>query len=95
MVVAGGLRNHAELRKKPRRQFHYDARILTDDKRPPLRCALADISETGARIVLKNECELPERFMLLLTPNGEARRLCRIIWRDGLTLGVDFPNAHP
>jgi hypothetical protein len=95
MVVVGGLRNHAELRKKPRRQFHYDARILIDDKRPPLPCALADISETGARIVLQNECELPERFMLLLTPNGEARRLCRMIWRDGLTLGVDFPNIHP
>jgi hypothetical protein len=94
MVVVGNYRNRAELRKKPRRQFHYDASVLLDGTSPPIACAIADISETGARIVLQAECELPERFILMLTPSGEARRHCRLVWRNGLSAGVEFPTHH-
>ena len=82
----------AELRKKPRRQFHYNAGVLLDGKSLPQPCAIADISETGARIVLATECNLPERFILLLTRSGEARRHCRLIWHNGLAAGVEFPT---
>jgi hypothetical protein len=92
MVVVGNFRNRAELRKRPRRQFHYNATILTERAGRPLPCAIADVSETGARIVLESECELPERFFLLLTRKGEARRRCRLVWRDGKTIGVAFPT---
>ena len=84
--------NRTELRKKPRRQFHYHARILIQDDKP-FACAIADISETGARIQLEDERELPERFILFLTKNGEARRQCRLVWRNGLSVGVEFPEA--
>jgi hypothetical protein len=87
--------NRAELRIKQRRQFHYNASVLLDGSSLPRPCAIADISETGARIMLENECELPERFILLLTPSGEARRHCRLVWRDGLAAGVEFPTPHP
>jgi hypothetical protein len=86
--------NRAELRIKQRRQFHYNASVLLDGSSLPRPCAIADISETGARIMLESECELPERFILLLTP-GEARRHCRLVWRDGLAAGVEFPTPHP
>ena len=92
MVVVGNYRNRAELRKKPRRQFHYTARILTDKDTPPIACSIADISESGARLALERDEELPETFILLLTANGGARRHCRVIWRDGLTIGVEFPD---
>jgi PilZ domain len=81
----------SELRAKSRRQFHYNASVLLDGKSLPQPCAIADISETGARIVLATECELPERFILLLTRSGDARRHCRLVWRDGLAAGVEFP----
>ena len=93
MVVVGNYRTRAELRKKPRRQFHYNAKVLTETKQI-YACAIADISETGARIVLATECELPDRFVLLLTRAGEARRYCRLVWRDGLNVGVEFPVPH-
>src|ERR1700733_3732610 len=48
MVVVGNYRNRAELRKKPRRQFHYLARIVTENQTPQLSCSIADISESGA-----------------------------------------------
>jgi len=92
MVVVGNYRNRAELRKKPRRQFHYNARILTDKKTPSISCSISDISESGARLTLERDEELPETFMLLLTANGGARRHCRVVWRTGLTLGVEFPD---
>ena len=94
MVVVGNFRNQAELRKKPRRQFHYNASVLLDAKSPRQPCAIADISATGARIVLATECELPERFILLLTRSGEALRHCRLVWRNGLAAGVEFPTPH-
>jgi hypothetical protein len=85
----------AELRTKARRQFHYNARVLLDGNSLPRACAIADISEIGARIMLESECKLPEHFILLLTPSGEARRHCRLVWHDGLAAGVKFPTPHP
>lgn len=92
MVVVGKNGNRAELRKTTRRHFHYNARIFTDKDTPPVTCSISDISQTGARIVLEREEKLPDTFMLLLTPNGDARRHCRVIWRDGLNVGVQFPE---
>jgi len=94
MVVIGNYRNRAELRKKPRRQFHYDAKILKGKETPPLACWISDISETGARLNLASDVELPDTFLLLLTANGGARRHCRIVWRDGLVVGVKFPDTR-
>jgi hypothetical protein len=91
MVVIGNFRNGAELRKKGRRQFHYNATLLIEGEKTPRPCAIVDISASGARLQLEAECELPERFILLLTKGGEARRHCRVAWRDGLFAGVEFP----
>jgi len=92
MVVVGNYRNRAELRKSPRRQFHYDARILVDKSTPPIPCSIADISEKGARLALEGAAELPDTFLLLLTANGGARRHCRIVWREEMIVGVIFPQ---
>jgi hypothetical protein len=32
---------------------------------------------------------------LLLTRSGEARRHCRLIWHNGLSVGVAFPTPAP
>ena len=84
----------AELRRKPRRHCNGIAGVLLDGTSLPQPCAIADISDTGARLVLAKECELPERFILLLTRRGEARRHCRLVWRNGLAAGVEFPTPH-
>ena len=94
MVVVGNYRARAELRKKPRRHFHYNAKILKDKDSPPCACSISDISDSGARLALENDVELPDTFVLLLTRNGDARRHCRVIWRDGLMLGVKFPDPR-
>jgi hypothetical protein len=92
MVISGNYRNRAELRKRPRRQFHYTAKIVLDDAEPRA-CTISDISHTGARLVLDNDEPLPDRFILLLTRNGGARRRCRVVWRTGVSVGVEFATA--
>jgi hypothetical protein len=95
MVVIGNFRDRPELRKSRRRQFHYSARILADKNSPPMACEVVDISESGARLALEREGELPDTFILLLSANGAARRHCRVVWRDGTTVGVEFPASLP
>jgi methyl-accepting chemotaxis protein len=90
-MAPAGKSRQPELRKKPRRAFHYRACIVTADKKA-LLCSIADISETGARIILTQDCELPDQFVLLLSRGGQARRKCRLVWRDGLAIGVAFPE---
>jgi hypothetical protein len=91
MVAVGNYRSQAELRKSPRRKFHYNATIIIERGAEPFPCAIVDISESGARLQLKNSSELPERFVLLLTKGSGPRRDCKIVWRDGLLIGVQFP----
>ena len=66
--------------------------VVLSKKGRPRPCTLEDISETGARIILQEDEELPERFLLLLTPRGIAR-LCREVWRDERTVGVEFVDS--
>ena len=94
VLIGNNYRNRAELRKKPRRQFHYNARILVDKNVPLIDCSISDISATGARIALENHETLPDTFMLLLTQNGGARRHCRVVWREEFMIGVQFPDGR-
>ncbi len=59
MVVTGNFRSRAELRKSPRRKFHYNATIIIEGDTQPHRCAIVDVSNTGARVQLEDDCELP------------------------------------
>ena len=81
-----------EQRRKPRRPLRYRARILFSKNGQPRSCNIADISESGARIVLQRDEELPDRFLLILSPRSAAR-VCREVWRDDLTIGVEFLDS--
>jgi len=58
-------------------------------------CVLSDISDTGARIDVEDSKALPERFVLLLSSNGSARRTCRVMWRKPQQVGVKFERKLP
>lgn len=55
-----------------------------------LPCVLWDISVSGARIAAARAGGLPDVFGLFLTKDGKARRFCRVAWRRGGQLGVQF-----
>jgi PilZ domain-containing protein len=93
MVAVDSSSRGPELRKKLRRSFHYRARILLSKKGQPRPCSIEDVSEAGARIVLQDNEELPERFLLLLTACG-VTRVCRQVWRDERIVGVEFVESE-
>ena len=93
-MVVTNYRSQTDLRKSPRREFHYNAAIVVEAGTQIIPCAIVDISDSGARLQLENECELPEQFVLFLTKGGKTRRHCKIVWRDGLFMGVQFPRPQ-
>lgn len=76
-------------RKSPRRQMRYTAWLALEGNELH-GCALHDISHTGARIDVENSDIVPDRFVLLLSSNGKARRTCQVIWRQPHQIGVHF-----
>ena len=83
----------AENRRHPRQPLQYPANIDAGDGLPLRLCWLRDISKSGARIAVHNSDRLPNRFSLLLAKEhqkqGAARR-CKVVWRDGNQLGLEF-----
>jgi hypothetical protein len=57
-------------------------------------CMLSDISDTGARIKVDDAETLPDRFFLLLSNRGTARRVCRVVWRKSSQIGVHFERSY-
>jgi hypothetical protein len=76
-------------RTAPRRPIRYTAWIAL--KVDILHgCVLSDVSDSGARIDIDDSASIPDKFMLLLSSNGSARRKCRVVWRKPRQLGVRF-----
>jgi hypothetical protein len=80
---------HKDQRKTRRRPIRYSAWMALDSDKLH-GCVLSDISDTGARLDVEDAASLPDRFMLLLSGTGSARRRCRIVWRAPAQVGVAF-----
>jgi hypothetical protein len=78
-----------ELRKAKRTQRRQAAWVVLDGG-ARLPCVLWDISDAGARIAAARASVLPDVFGIFLTKDGKARRFCRVAWRRGGQLGVQF-----
>ena len=79
----------SDKRKSRRRPLRYSAWMALDNDKLH-GCVLSDISDTGARLDVEDVKALPDRFMLLLSGTGSARRSCRVIWRAPGQIGVAF-----
>lgn len=85
-----------EQRKHPRQDFCQPAWLRDRNGGSIGECALADISEGGARIAFvgkRDESEpptLPKRFVLSLTEDNKVLRFCEQIWTAGHEMGVRF-----
>lgn len=82
-----------EKRSYKRKSLKYPARIHLGDGSPLRICALSDVSESGARVVLQTPEAVPDEFTLLLGTQGAVPRECRVKWRDGVELGLEFKKA--
>ena len=57
-------------------------------------CRLTNMSVTGATIIFDGPIDLPERFAVQLTSDGQAKstvtRVCKATWHDGIETWVVF-----
>ena len=59
----------------------------------PRDCMVTDISDRGARLF--SELDMPEHFTLSLSGDGvDLRQECRVVWRLGGELGVEFTGRR-
>jgi hypothetical protein len=70
-------------RKSLRRPVRYSAWVALGSNQLH-GCVMTDVSDSGTRIEIEASQPIPNRFTLLLTGNGSARRKCRMVWRKPL-----------
>ena len=79
-----------ERRKAPRRVINRMAEFQAGMGSLPRTCMVTNISDTGARLFTEI-LDMPERFTLSVSGEGGIyRHECRVIWRLGGELGVEF-----
>jgi hypothetical protein len=77
-----------ERRVLQRERVDLIATIVLDAGMTRLDGAVLDMTNTGARIAVHPDLYLPEEFYLLL-PDHQMQP-CRIVWRDGMSVGLQF-----
>jgi hypothetical protein len=89
-------RRKAELarRRWPRMRTLKGARIVVPAG-SSIRCQVRDISEMGACLEFQSPAFLAQNFELVFDDPDWTPRPCRIAWRDGLRMGVEFETAEP
>lgn len=80
-------REHRKAKRTHRRQAAW---VVLDGGCTRFPCVLWDMSEGGARIAAARASTLPDVFGLFLTKDGKSRCFCRVAWRRGGQLGVQF-----
>jgi hypothetical protein len=77
-------------RQAQRRDLTYQVWIAYGDEARIVPCTISNISQTGARLCLPFNGDVPDDFVLMLSMSGRVRRRCKIAWRSTLELGVRF-----
>lgn len=77
-------------RRAHRRDVVYPVAIENPADGSSVPCVIQDISETGAKLGLKDLVAIPDEFLLRLSGNRQATRHCRVVWRDEQAVGVRF-----
>ena len=81
----------SERRRRARRVINRVAKFCSTDGSLPRDCLVVDVSESGAR--LYSEMDVPGTFTLSMSGDGgDERRDCRVVWRLGGELGVEFTD---
>jgi hypothetical protein len=82
----------SDKRQHVRRSLGYAGWIIisNSDAQSLIECTIEDASTGGARLTLRSALDLPERFDLRLTKSAQAAKHCRVVWREGNAVGVEF-----
>jgi hypothetical protein len=77
-------------RKSIRIEQNTPAALISVMGKPIIECVLRDISATGACLSVEVPEVVPDYFFLKMKELGELLPKCRVRWRSGNMLGVEF-----
>ena len=83
-----------ERRLHPRQTINRVAKFQSGVGSLPRDCFVTDLSESGVRLYAEG-VEIPDQFVLLMTGEAAIRKECRVVWRLGGELGVEFLDPRP
>jgi hypothetical protein len=63
--------------------------LVLEPDGPWIECFIKDVSGGSVSIDV-GSLQIPKTFVLLMSPKGEVRRLCQIVWRRGELLVAKF-----
>jgi hypothetical protein len=78
-----------ERRKQQRFSINRIAKFYGENGSLPRECTICDISEGGARLFTSG-ADIPDQFILVITGDKTVREECRVAWRLGGEVGVQF-----
>ena len=78
-----------ERRLERRYAVNMPATIQTKPDLSKIECRVHDISASGAKIGTI-ACEVPDTFTLFLNERATVSRTCKVMWREGSAVGVQF-----
>lgn len=81
------------MRRNPRNKIDRPAWISVGDGNPLRKCTVVDISNSGAKLILEDVDEIPDKFSLWMSRHGNPRYSCRVAWSGQNTVGVEFSSA--
>lgn len=76
-------------RVAPRHRVLKDGKIVLLNNWSVVDCTVRDISDSGARLVCRDQAAVPQDFRLLLL-SEQTIRSCTVVWRRGDEVGVHF-----
>lgn len=78
--------------RPPRRQVNADAWITQDGDFAARRCKVLNISTNGAKLRCEDRRFLQNTFKLKYARQERSGRLCKVVWRSGDQVGVEFKD---
>jgi hypothetical protein len=80
----------ARKKRDTRKSVRQPAWITLDGGFATRPCTVIDLSATGARIETEDSREAAAGFRLAFSRDARSGRQCKVVWRRGRTLGVEF-----
>ena len=81
-----------ERRVHPRQTVDYPCWLSAGGTAAIIEGQINNISQSGAKLSLRLPGDIPDRFDLFMTRDGKVGRHCRVVWREGAEIGLEFVN---
>ena len=65
------------------------ARIVVGRFEPSVDCAILNMSDGGACVLVASPADVPDAFELTTDPEGRSHA-CTVVWKSGNKIGVAF-----